>query len=111
MAGFYSQLASRVIHTGSVRSGCLPRSPRGVILNTSCHRISYAYVITKLHLTIIRIRQSYFNSSMLTTDHIKLSDTNMQGAKSTVNIAKIISKDKEKKIGSVCPGVDRRRLV
>ena len=49
VAGFYSQLASRVIHTGSVQSGCLPRAPRGVILNTSCHHTFYAYVITKLH--------------------------------------------------------------
>jgi hypothetical protein len=48
---------------------------------------------------------------MLTTDHIKLSETNLQGAKSTVNIAKIVSKDKENNFGNVCPGVDRRRLV
>ena len=50
--GFYSQLASKVIHTGSVRIGCLSSSPRGVILNTSCHRIFYACVITKLHQVI-----------------------------------------------------------
>ena len=31
VAGFYSQLMFRVIHTGSAQSGCLPRVPRGVI--------------------------------------------------------------------------------
>ena len=61
------------------------------------------------------IRPSYFNFSMLTKDHIKLSETNLQGAKSTVNM-QIISKDREDhfdkfgKFGNVCPtNVDRRR--
>ena len=51
---------------------------------------------------------------MLTTDHIKLSETNLQGAKSTVNM-QIISKDREDNFGNfgnVCPtNVDRRRWV
>ena len=54
----------------------------------------------------------------MTKDHIKLSETNLQGAKSTVNM-QIISKDREDhfdkfgkfgKFGNVCPtNVDRRR--